>query len=152
MGHEHCKSVAQKIRKAYPNATHGLEFCYYYTGDDWSGMSNTKATDAFSALPKYGAFLFTDQTPEPDEANKRTPLPRTVPRARLNEEVKQSVQNTMKDTQPLLNCVCGWSGDLAGASAYDAEIPSCIDWTCPDCARENTRISGGISLPINAEK
>ena len=152
MGHDDCQGMAQKIRQAYPNATHGLEFCYYYTGDDWSGMTNTKMTDAFVDLPKFGKFLYSDKPSEPDMPEIRSPLPRTAPCARLREEVEKSVKKTMESSEPLLNCSCGWSGNLADAAEYDAEYPYCIDWTCPDCNHENTHASGGsLNLPINAE-
>jgi hypothetical protein len=154
MGHEDCKAVAQKIRKAYPNATYGLEFGYYYTGDDWKGMSSTRLTDAFDSLPKFGRFLYTDETPEPDLPEQRVPLHRTAPRARLKEAVEQEVQESIQRDRSnvLFNCDCGWSGGLSDAADYDAEIPSCIDWTCPDCGVENVLVSGGgPNPPINAE-
>jgi len=153
-GHADCAALAARIRAAYPNATHGLEFCYYYTGDDRHGTGNAKVTDAFPQLPRFGRFLFT-QTPDPDADTPRVALPRTAPPARTKAEVDAQVavaQAESKSKGALLRCGCGWTGGLSDAADYDADSVYAIDWTCPHCGAENVLAGGGESqLPVSAE-
>ncbi len=155
MGHADCAALAAKIRAAYPNATQGLEFCYYYTGDDRRGTSNAKLTDAFDALPRFGRFLFTD-TPDPDSAAPRSALSRTAPPARTKAAVDAEVaaaQANLKTKGAPLRCGCGWAGGLSDAADYDADSVYAIDWTCPACDTENVLAGGGeAQLPVSAER
>jgi hypothetical protein len=154
-GDADCQALAAKIRGAYPNTTAGLELCYYYTGDDRRGMSNTRTTDAFDALPRFGRFLFSKEAAEPDAETPRVALERTAPPARSKAAVDAEVaaaQQAVKASGPPLRCPCGWSGGLSDAADYDAESVYCIDWTCAACGAEHVLAGGGdLQLPVSAE-
>jgi len=160
MGADECAKLAGKIRNHYPNTTHGLEFVYYYTGDDHSPTRDRRITDAYDSLPRFGRFLFSDLEPEPDTDTPRVRVARTEPPARRREDVDRQVAEALnREPVPLLDCACGWKGNLSDAAEYDAEYPHCIDWTCPSCSAENVCVgegspdtdSQGFTLPINAE-
>ena len=153
-GDPDCRALAAKIREAYPNATAGLEFCYYYTGDDRGQMGNTRATDAFDALPRFGRFLF-GKDPDPDAERPRAALDRTAPPARTKAVIDAeaaAAQQAAKASGPPLQCPCGWSGGLSDAADYDADSVYYIEWTCAACAAEHVLAGGGeLQLPVSAE-
>ncbi len=147
-----CGDLARRIRSAYPNATHGLGFGFYYTGDDRKPPSDVRVNEAYEQLPDFRSFVLPDGPPDPDLPTKRTPLPQTAPHMTTQAELKAWAEEPIVDTGPLLTCSCGWSGDLDDAADYDADSRYCLDWTCPKCRRENLLALGtGKRRPINAE-
>jgi len=119
--------MAQRLRDHFPNRCHGLEFCYYYTGDDWTKMKDTRCNDAADDLPSFQHFLFGRGPAEQDDPARRIALPRTVAAA-------QDPPTAAKRASPQsgLQCPCGWSGSLSSVADYETDRYG-IEWTCPGC-------------------
>jgi hypothetical protein len=129
--------TVDQLRASHPNHLHGLEFGYYYTGDDWRSMSGT------SVGPEAGLL--------PDFKNPDLPCPRqTFESKAARTRDKPTAEKSAPTT---LNCTsCGWTGGLDTVKILDRESRYFYDWVCPTCDTEN---AGGHfpdkNLPIRSD-
>lgn len=145
--------LVSRIRKAYPNASFGLEFGYYYTGDDRSPQQDTKVTEAFERLPNFRSIHLQDLVQESDWKEQRTLLKRTAPRMRIKGSMikREKREAEGKKNAPTFRCSCGWSGNkLSDLADYDGDSIYCFDWKCPECKRSHA-VPTQWNTPINVE-
>ena len=130
MSPQACQEYVSKLRAKYPYASKGLEFAYYYTGDDWSAMRPTRQTKEFDDLPDFRHML---KTNAPDWVAPRENLERTAAPARTEQSVRQS------DGKRLYVCKnCGWKGEYQQVETTDSDSLLYLGWICPDCKQEQT--------------
>ena len=86
MGEADMVELVGRIRAAYPHATQGLEFCFWYSGDSWGRAGGTRITPAYDKLMTFRAFIFGAPTIPPDLPEPRVPLERTVLAAITSDE------------------------------------------------------------------
>ena len=137
LSHSACCELAQKIRLAYPNASYGLEFSYYFTGDSRLPLKPTRITVAFDALPDFRDFVLHNH-PQPDCHQRRMPLPRTAPHSRSsNASLQKDSQKAPKVSR--FTCrFCRWSGSLSEIQEKDTDSIYVVDWTCPNCGNQQS--------------
>ena len=78
MGETDMVDLVGRIRAAYPNATVGLEFCFWYSGDSWGRAGGSRITPAYDDLMTFRAFISGAEQVPPDLSEPRRPLERTV--------------------------------------------------------------------------
>ena len=87
MGDDDMAELVNRIRAAYPHATRGLEFCYWYSGDSARSASGKRHTDAYDDLMTFRAFVFGAENVPPDLPEPRPPMERTALPAITSKEL-----------------------------------------------------------------
>ena len=96
----------ESLLESHPNHTAGLEFAYYYTGDDYRPQSDVYVGAEYGLLPDFRA---------PDLPAPRTPLERRGNHTRTSEErtsvpVRYAVKEVGSRAQPRVRCgLCAWN-------------------------------------------
>mgnify|MGYP001454899866 CR=1 FL=1 len=75
--------TAAELRRHYPNATEGLEFCTRFSGDDWTYKGDTRISPAYWELPDFV---------EPDLVAPRELLTRRVTTAKSREDIEAAAK------------------------------------------------------------
>ena len=120
-----CETTVERLVESHPNHTAGLEFAYYYTGDDYRPQSGRYVSPAFGLLPDFQS---------PDLPAPRAPLARTGEHTRTSEEsrsvpVRKEVGAVGPTGRPRVRCgLCAWTLGLppewAGPGPEDRPEPA----------------------------